>query len=104
MMELEPIIRTRPRKEYSNSKPKDFNVKYHVQMRGIRTRVYKSGFKQTYGYTSKQCHGLSHLLQKNVTPKNNRGQNASANAIPESVNSRIRAHIESYPTKQSRKQ
>lgn len=92
---------TRPRKESSNSKQKDFNVKYNVQMRGIRTRVCKSGFKQTYGYTSKQCHRLFHLLRNHVTPKDNRGQNAYANPIPESVNSRIRDHIESYPTIQS---
>lgn len=49
MMELEPIIRTRPRKESSNSKPNDFNVKYNVQVRGKRTRVCKDGFKQAYG-------------------------------------------------------
>lgn len=99
LMEVYPVERERPRPESSTSKPKSFSVKYHILHDGTRTPVCKKAFMTTYGYTSKQCYRLSHLLQLNETPIDKRGKNVSGNAIPGSILSRLRAHIESFPTK-----
>lgn len=100
-MELEPIARQRPRSDGEKSKPKSFNVKYSIQLNGVRTRVCKSAFIDTYSYSKNQLERLSHLLQRNKTPEDKRGKGQSGNAIPESVNSKLREHIDSFPTKVS---
>lgn len=51
LMEICPIERERPRPEAFSRKPRNFNVRYHVVHNGIRTKVCKEGFLQTYGYT-----------------------------------------------------
>ncbi|XP_050528134.1 uncharacterized protein LOC126898238 [Daktulosphaira vitifoliae] len=101
LMELEPIARPRPRSYGEKSKPKAFNVKYSIQLNGVRTVVYKKSFMQTYSYSKNQLERLSHLLQKNKTPEDKRGKGPSGNAIPESENLKVREHIESFPTKVS---
>lgn len=100
LMELEPIARKRPRSA-GESKPKAFNVKYCILLNGVRSRVCKKAFIQTYNYTKNQIERLSHLLQQNKTPEDKRGKGQSANTIPEIVQSRLKEHIESFPTKVS---
>ncbi|XP_072399201.1 uncharacterized protein [Diabrotica undecimpunctata] len=99
VMEVSQIARERPRSSSSTAKPKAFSVIYYVVHNGKRTKVCKNGFMKTYGYTAKQCYRLSHLLQLNETATDNRGKNVSGNAIPGSVLSKLRAHVESFPTK-----
>lgn len=64
LMELEPIARQRPRSDGEKSKPKSFNVNYSIRLNGLRTRVCKTSFFQTYNYSKNQLERLSHLLQK----------------------------------------
>lgn len=91
-MELEPIARLRPRSHGEKSKPKSFNVKYSIHLNGVRTRVCKTSFIQTYNYSTNQLERLSHLLQKHQIPEDIRGKGQSGNAIPECVNSKLRKH------------
>lgn len=99
LMEINQIERERPRPGSATGKPKAFSVNYYILHNGKRTKVCKNGFMKTYGYTTKQCYRLSHLLQLNETPTDKRGQNVSGNSIPGSVLARLRAHVESFPTK-----
>lgn len=99
LMEVSPVERERSRPGSSSEKPKAFSVSYSILHNGKRTKVCKNGFMTTYGYTPKQCYRLSHLLQVNEIPTDNRGKNVSGNAIPGSVLTRLRAHVESFPTK-----
>lgn len=97
LMEIASVERERPRGE--SSKPREFNIRYHILHNGKRTRVCKKAFIQTYSCSPKRCYRLSHLLKNNTTPTDKRGKNVSGNAIPGSVISKIRDHIESYPRK-----
>ena len=47
LMEVCPVERERPRPESSTTKPRAFNVKYHILHDGIRTKVCKKEFMKT---------------------------------------------------------
>ena len=97
LMEVSPVNRPRSRPGSSSTKPKSVVVKYHIMHNGVRTKICKNGFMKSYGCTSKQCYRLSHLLQLSKTPIDKRGRNVSGNAIPGTVITCLRAHIEQYP-------
>ncbi|PSN53749.1 hypothetical protein C0J52_02214 [Blattella germanica] len=78
-------------------KPKDHTYKYWLSSSGGHVQVCKLAFLSVYGISDDILRRIRDLLSSGKSPKDMRGKQRSANAMPAEVTLLIEDHINSFP-------